>query len=181
MTGSAFTHRRIFKSVITSQKVIQELITLMMVGELVDPGPAMWIVSPWITDVPLLDNRAGSIDAINPEWGHREIRLADIAVQLMAGGTEVKIVTRPDDHNKVFLRRLADAAAAAAVYDLLTITERDRLHTKGILTRRGLMLGSMNLTYSGLELNDEVITYDTDPQVLASARVAFANYVGAPS
>jgi hypothetical protein len=177
MTGSAFTHRRIFKSVITSRKVIQELITLMMVSELVDPGSAVWIVSPWITDVPLLDNRAGSIDAINPEWGHKEIRLADIAVQLMAGGTEVKIVTRPDDHNKVFLRRLADAAAAAAVRNLLTITERVRLHTKGILTRRGLMLGSMNLTYSGLDLNDEVITYDTDPQALASARVAFANYL----
>jgi hypothetical protein len=92
----------------------------------------------------------------------------------------VKIATRPDDHNQVFLRHLADTAAAAAVRDLLLTSERDRLHTKGILTQRGLMLGSMNLTYSGLELNDEVITYDTDPQALAGARVAFANYVGTP-
>jgi hypothetical protein len=95
--------------------------------------------------------------------------------------TEVKIVTRPDDHNKVFLRRLEDSASAAGVRQLLSMTERDRLHTKGILTCRGLMLGSMNLTYSGLDLNDEVITYDTDPQALASARVAFGNYVGTPS
>src|SRR5262245_56982388 len=131
MTRSVFTHRRIFKSAITSRKTIQELITLMMASELVDPGPAVWIVSPWITDVPLLDNRAGGFDAINPEWGHREVRLADVAVQLMAGGTDVKIATRSDDHNQIFLRRLADAAAAAAVRDLLTITQRDRLHTKG--------------------------------------------------
>src|SRR5262245_60978368 len=103
MTEATLTYRRIFNSVITSRKVIQELISLMMVGELVDPGPAVWVVSPWITDVPLLDNRAGSFDALNPEWGRIEIRLADIAVQLMVGGTEVKIVTRPDDHNKVFL------------------------------------------------------------------------------
>ena len=70
MNQPIYTHRRIFKSVVTSRKVIQELITLMMVGELLDPGSTVWIVSPWISDVPLLDNRAGSFDAVNPEWGH---------------------------------------------------------------------------------------------------------------
>jgi hypothetical protein len=159
MMPSVVTFRRIFKSAITSKKVIQELITLMMIGELVAPGREAWIVSPWITDVPLLDNRAGSFDAVNPEWGHREIRLADIAVQLMSGGTAVRIVTRPDDHNEVFLRRLAESADSAAVRDLLSITIRERLHTKGILTSRGFLSGSMNLTYSGLDLNEELITY----------------------
>ena len=55
MTQGFETHRRIFKSAVTSRKVIQELITLMMVGELVSPGEDVWLVSPWITDVPLLD------------------------------------------------------------------------------------------------------------------------------
>jgi hypothetical protein len=178
MTQSAYTHRRIFKSVVTSRKVIQELITLMVVSELLHPGPAVWIVSPWISDVPLLDNRAGSFDSINPEWGHREIRLTDLAVQLMAGGSALKLVTRPDEHNKVFIRRLADAADASAVRSLLSVTQRESLHTKGILTRRGLMLGSMNLTYNGLELNDEVIEYDTDPQALSNAEMAFEDYAG---
>lgn len=173
MTQTFATYRRIFKSAITSKKVIQELITLMMVGELVSPGDEVWMVSPWITDVPLLDNRAGSFDAVNPEWGHREIRLADVAVQLMAGGTEVKIITRPDDHNQVFLRRLAEAAEAAAVGELLQVTIRQSLHTKGILTSRGFLSGSMNLTYSGLDLNDELITYETADQALAVARLAF--------
>jgi hypothetical protein len=180
MTQPAVTFRRIFKSAITSKKVIQELITLMMVGELVSPGREVWLVSPWITDVPLLDNRAGSFDAVNPEWGHREIRLADVAVQLMSGGTAVRIVTRPDDHNEVFVRRLEEAADAAAVRDLISVTMRERLHTKGILTSRGFLSGSMNLTYSGLDLNEEFITYDTDEQSLAVARLAFANYVEAP-
>ncbi len=180
MTQSVVTFRRIFKSAITSKKVIQELITLMMIGELVAPGREVWIVSPWITDVPLLDNRAGSFDAVNPEWGHREIRLADIAVQLMSGGTAVRIITRPDDHNDVFLRRLAESADSAAVRDLLSITIRERLHTKGILTSRGFLSGSMNLTYSGLDLNEELITYDSDQQSLAVARLEFANYLGTP-
>lgn len=180
MTQPFVTYRRIFKSAITSKKVIQELIALMMVGELVAPGPEVWLVSPWITDVPLLDNRAGSFDAVNPEWGHREIRLADVAVQLMAGGTAVKIITRADEHNAVFLRRLAESAESAAVRELLSVTIRERLHTKGILTTRGFLSGSMNLTYSGLDLNEELITYDTDEQSIAVARLAFANYVEAP-
>jgi hypothetical protein len=115
MTGATYTHRRIFKSVVTSRNVIQELITMMMVAELVDPGPAgVWIVSPWITDVPLIDNRAGSYNAINPEWGRRVIRLADLAAQLMAGGTSVRIVTRPDNRNQTFLRRLEEIACSAS-------------------------------------------------------------------
>ena len=176
MTQPVITQRRIFKSAITSRKVIQELITLMMVGELVCPGEDVWLVSPWITDVPLLDNKAGSFDAVNPEWGHREIRLTDVAVQLMAGGTAVSIITRPDDHNQAFLKRLQEAADSAAIGNMLTTTIRERLHTKGILTSRGFLSGLMNLTYSGLDLNEELITYDTDEQVLSDARLAFANY-----
>jgi hypothetical protein len=179
MTQPVVTFRRIFKSAITSKKVIQELITLMMVGELVSPGPEVWLVSPWITDVPLLDNRAGSFDSVNPEWGHREVRLADVAVQLMSGGTAVRIVTRPDEHNEVFLKRLGESAKSAAVRELLSIRIRERLHTKGILTTRGFLAGSMNLTYSGLDLNEELITYDSDGQSLAVARLAFANYMEA--
>jgi hypothetical protein len=179
MTGATYTHRRIFKSVVTSRNVIQELITMMMVAELVDPGPAgVWIVSPWITDVPLIDNRAGSYNAINPEWGRRVIRLADLAAQLMAGGTSVRIVTRPDNRNQTFLRRLEEIACSAGTMSLLLTARRDTLHTKGILTRRGLMLGSMNLTYNGLVLLDEVIEYDTDPRALADARLAFQGYMG---
>jgi hypothetical protein len=180
MTRPVVTFRRIFKSAITSRKVIQELITLMMIGELVSPGGEVWLVSPWITDVPLLDNRAGSFDAVNPEWGHREVRLADVAVQLMAGGTAVRIITGPDEHNVVFLRRLAEAADAAGVRDLLSTTIRERLHTKGILTSRGFLSGSMNLTYGGLDLNEEFITYDTEQQSLGVARLEFTNYLEAP-
>ncbi|MBF0097672.1 MAG: PLD-like domain protein [Magnetococcales bacterium] len=168
--------RRIFKSVGTSRNVVNELITLMFLAELVDPGPEVWIVSPWISDVPLLDNRAGSFNAVNPGWGRREIRLSDVAVQLMLGGNRLIIVTRPDEHNKIFLHRLEDAVAETDLTTALEVIVRDKLHTKGILTRRGLLLGSMNLTYNGLELNDEVVEYDIDPANLADARLAFGGY-----
>ncbi len=176
MIDAHYSLRRIFKSSVTSWKVIEELITLMILAELVDPGEEFWIVSPWISDVPLLDNRPGSFDVVNPEWGRREVRLVDVASQLMAGGSRLIVVTRFNEHNKIFLQRLRDAAVDAAVEASLTVIVRDQLHTKGILSKRGLMLGSMNLTYNGLELNDEIVEYDTDPTNLASARLAFAGY-----
>ena len=148
----------------------------MLLAELVDSGPEVWIVSPWISDVPLIDNRAGSFDAVNPEWGRREIRLSDVAIQLMLGGNRLIIVTRPDEHNKVFLNRLEDAVAETDLTPALEVIVRNKLHTKGILTRRGLLLGSMNLTYNGLELNDEIVEYDIAPTALADARLAFGGY-----
>lgn len=171
-----YTLRRIFKSALTSQNVIRELLQLMFVAELVDPGVDVWIVSPWISNVALVDNRAGAFDVINPDWGRREVRLVDLSLQLLMSGCNLIIATRPDEHNQVFLDRLRDAAREATVEQLLTIVERDHLHTKGILTTRGLMLGSMNLTYNGIELNDEVVEYDTDEVSRANARLAFTEY-----
>jgi phosphatidylserine/phosphatidylglycerophosphate/cardiolipin synthase-like enzyme len=51
------------------------------------------------------------------------------------------------------------------------------LHTKGVLTKRGLLIGSMNLTYNGLELNDEVVVFDTTLKSLAEARLNFESYI----
>jgi phosphatidylserine/phosphatidylglycerophosphate/cardiolipin synthase-like enzyme len=46
-----------------------------------------------------------------------------------------------------------------------------------VLLKRGLLTGSMNLTYNGLELNDEMVVYDTTPKTLAEARLNFESYV----
>jgi phosphatidylserine/phosphatidylglycerophosphate/cardiolipin synthase-like enzyme len=118
---------------------------------------------------------------VNPEWGAREIRLVEIAVQLMARGCPLGLATSLDKHNELFLDALTDAAAEAGVADKLSVVRRENLHTKGILLRRGLLTGSMNITYRGLELNDEAVTYDTTPQSLAQARISFESYLEASS
>lgn len=171
-----YTSRRIFKTAITSQNVVREVLQLMFVSEFLARGEEVWLVSPWISNIVLLDNRAGGFDAINPEWRRREIRLVDVAIQILSSGERVTVVSRPDEHNKRFLFRLDEAAREAGVGDLLTLIERDHLHTKGILTEHGLLLGSMNITYNGLELNDEFVEYDTDRASLAGARLAFEAY-----
>ena len=172
-----FKTRRIFKSAVTNQNVIRELLQIMFLGDLIAPGTErVWLVSPWISNVVIFDNRAGGFDAINPEWAGREVRLVEVAAALMARGAPLGIATSLDDHNATFLAALVDAASDAGLDDKLTIVRKALLHTKGILMRKGLLTGSMNLTYNGLELNEEMVVYDTAPKALAEARLNFEVY-----
>lgn len=175
-----FSTRRIFKSAVTSQNLIRELLQMMLLGELLSPsGNRAWLVSPWISNIVLFDNRAGGFSMVNPEWGSREIRLIEIAGDIMARGTPLAIATSFDDHNTPFLDSLSNTAEEAGLGDMLTIVQREHLHIKGVLLQRGLLTGSMNLTFRGLELNDEMVVYDTDVKTLAEARLNFESYVEA--
>lgn len=172
-----YLHRRIFKSQLTGSATIQELLQNMFVGEMLREYSDIWLVSPWISNVVLIDNRSGNFDSLNPEWGRREIQVADVLVALMVRGARVNVVTRAEDTNKAFLGRLSDLVRSHAVEDQARITIRDQLHTKGILLSRSLLLGSMNLTYNALTINDEWIEFSLDPEDLARARLEFAEYL----
>ena len=69
-----------------------------------------------------------------------------------------------------------DGAQEAGVDEKLLVVQRENLHVKGILLKRGLLTGSMNLTYRGLELNDETVVYDTATRTIAQARLTFESY-----
>ena len=175
-----FRTRRIFKSAVTSQNLIRELLQLMLLAELLAPGgERAWLVSPWISNIVLFDNSAGGFASVNPEWGHREIRLIEVATDLMARGTPLGIATSLDEHNDPLIVGLGEAADEAGIADMLTIVQRKHLHTKGVLLKRGLLTGSMNLTHNGLELNDEMVVYDTTLKTIAEARLNFESYVEA--
>ncbi len=175
-----FETRRIFKSAVTSQNLIRELLQMMFLGELLAPGgERAWLVSPWISNVALFDNRAGGFGAVNPEWGNREIRLIEVITDVMARGTALGIATSLDEHNTPLIEALTSAAAEAGLIDKLHVVRRQHLHIKGVLLKRGLLTGSMNLTYSGLELNDEMVVYDTASKTLAEARINFESYAEA--
>jgi phosphatidylserine/phosphatidylglycerophosphate/cardiolipin synthase-like enzyme len=173
-----FATRRIFKSAVTSQNLIRELIQQMMLSELLAPGgQRVWFVSPWISNVVILDNRAAGFSSLNPDWGEREIRLVEILVYLMTRGTSLGVATSFDKHNDSLIALLSESANDASVADRLAIVQRKSLHTKGILASRGLLTGSMNLTFNGLEINDEHVIFDSTPQSIAQARLAFESYL----
>jgi phosphatidylserine/phosphatidylglycerophosphate/cardiolipin synthase-like enzyme len=170
-------YRRIFKSQQTGVAIIRELLQSMFVGEMLRAGERIWIVSPWVSNVVLIDNRSGNFDTLNPEWSRREIRLVDVLIALMARGSHVVIVTRALDTNTGFLNALRDKAEDHALEHQVVIKTDDLLHTKGILLSKSLLIGSMNLTYNGLEMNDEWIQFSIDPDDIANTRLEFDKYL----
>lgn len=169
-------YRRIFKTQTTGVATIQELMQTMFVAEVLQPGEDIWIVSPWISNVVLIDNRSGNFDALNPEWGRREIRLADVLVTLMGHGTKAHIVTRNESSNDSFRTRIDDLVSEYDLQNFLNVCIHSQLHTKGILLTRALLMGSMNLTYNGMVINDEWVEFSLDPSDLSRTRLEFARY-----
>jgi phosphatidylserine/phosphatidylglycerophosphate/cardiolipin synthase-like enzyme len=170
-------YRRIFKSQLTGPETLRELLETMFISEMLSPGPVIYIISPWVSNIILIDNRSGTFDTLNPEWGHKEVRVVDVIVSLMSRGCRVVIVTRNDEKNTSFLNLLNDQAAQNGLENAVTTYSRNSLHTKGILLTGCSLLGSMNLTYFGLHLNDEQVTFSIDKEDLAHTRLEFERYV----
>ena len=166
--------RKIYKGAVTSQHAVREVLTMVFAQELLAPSKEVFIVAPWISNIVIFDSQIGQYATLNPEWAKREIRLADVLTAIAANGTTLHIHTRPDDHNKVFRRRVQESLGDAGLLDQLHWIDRNALlHTKGIWTDRVLIDGSMNLTESGVALNEEAVTVSFDPKQIAAARVHF--------
>lgn len=169
--------RKIFKSAVTSQHAVREVLTMVFAQEMLAPSKEVFIVAPWISNIVIFDSHLGQYATLNPEWAKREIRLVEVLVAIAANGTALHIHTRPDDHNKTFKRRMQEALEDAGLYDQLRWSDCNALlHTKGVCTDRVLVDGSMNLTESGVALNDEAVTVSFEPEQIAAARLHFQLY-----
>ena len=178
-----YLRRRLFKTQTTGLSALRELLQTMFVSEFLTPeAKELWVVSPWISDIPLIDNRSGNFDSVNPAWGRREIRFAEALTALMIRGSPVVVVTRDTETNLAFLTLLQEAASQAAVLDQLRVVRRNELHTKGIVLSRSQLFGSMNLTHNGLEILEESVEFCIDSEEVALRRNEFHDaYAGAES
>ena len=170
--------RRIFRSSSTSNAEIRELLESLLTAELLSPSRCLWLVSPWLTDLELLDNRAGAWSALDPQWGPRQLRLAELLGRMLEMGVRVVVATRPVPHNERFLRKLDDLVKSSGVESLLTVHRKATLHHKGFLGDDFYLSGSMNLTFNGVEILDEGVTLETNRDATEHARIAFLNDYG---
>jgi phosphatidylserine/phosphatidylglycerophosphate/cardiolipin synthase-like enzyme len=143
---------------------VDPIITAVLLGELFAPNDELWLVSPWISDVPVLDNTQGALDAIIADAVARDYSLSETLVMIAAAGASLTVVTRPDEHNAPFV----EAVRAAA-----RIVEHPDVHEKTFCGSTWLLTGSMNFTLRGLQLNDEAMSYRLDAAEAALARVDF--------
>lgn len=165
--------RHIHKSSWRCQDEVRELLQAIFVAEAIAPSRCFWLVSPWVSDIPVIDNRAGAFDALDPTWGPRIVRLGEALARSLQTGTTLVVATRPLPHNRPFLSQLATTAAQTGASSALLVTQVEDLHEKGLLADDFYLAGSMNLTYGGVELLEETVTFDTAADVIAQARLVF--------
>lgn len=176
------TSRQIFKGRARAAREVENLLQSILTAELLAPSEVTWLVSPWITDIDVLDNTTGSFSGVDPTWGRREISLVEALIALLRRGGRLVVATRTDEHNLRFVRRLkaASEGAGAVARLLIRLDDRERLHEKGLLGDDYYLSGSMNFTYNGVRLNDETVRLDLAEATVAQARLNFRQNYGVP-
>lgn len=165
--------RHIFKSATTAPHAARELLSMVLAEELLLPSKTLYLSAPWVSDIVVFDNSTGQFEGLNPEWNRREIRLIEVLVAIASNDTPLDIRVRPEPHNLPFGKRLKAALADVGLADSLTWVEIPDYHTKGLLTDRVWISGSMNFTERGIGLNAEYLTVDFNPATIAATRLVF--------
>jgi hypothetical protein len=173
-------NRVIRKAQTHSSDEASALLAALMATELLEPSRCLWLISPRISDLILLDNSAGTYDALR-RWGPRPVRLAEILTTLLSCSATVVIGTMPDPSNRRFLDRLLGLAKDARDDDRLSVVEDERnvLSAQSIVADDFALVGSMNLTFTGVHLREEYLELSTDREFVSQARIdAFESFGG---
>ena len=165
--------RAIHRSEWRCQNEVREVLQAVFLAECLRPSRCLWLVSPWVSDIPLLDNRTGAFTALEPSWARSEIRLAEVLGNLLRQGGFVVLATRPDSHNEDLIRKLHAKAREAQATDRLVVHRARNLHEKGLLGDGHYVSGSMNFTWNGIELLEEFVRYDTNEQAIAEKKLEY--------
>ena len=168
------TTRQFLQSAMDARNAVRELLQIVFAAELLNPSRSLWLVSPWIRDIPVLDNTTGSFLALCPDFPLSEVRLSLVLRQLVARGSQVVIATRPDAGNA----QIFDNLRGIGREDGLIFHERAELHAKGIVGDAFSLIGSMNLTYNGIDRLTEMLSFETNRAAVEQLRLSFRSEYG---
>ena len=164
--------RIIRKSQTRSSTEAASLLASLFAAELICPSECLWLVSPWISDIQILDNQASGFDPLS-RWGPRQVRLTEVLATLASAGSSIVIGTTSDRHNDEFLSHLRGRAAELGAGSKVRIVRdpTSLLHTKAITGDDYTVVGSMNITYYGVHLREEYLELQTEEDRVARARL----------
>ena len=147
------------------------LATLLLPGAA--PGH-VYFSSPWMSDFVLYDNSGRQFGTLFPANCERsELRLIDYLLRL-ATMRQVRIMTTSTDASRAFVSQLRATQSDTHSTQLEIRFARSDAHEKGILTPCFCIDGSMNITYSGVYVRGEKVTYHTAVDEEGRDRIARA-------
>ncbi len=166
--------RQIFVHGLYGERILREALSDLLVSLVLSPD-TVWLVSPWVSDFDLLDNRAGDWTSVHPGWGARYVMFSELLAVGIEAGCELTLVTNKDEANKRFYERLVKNLTDPNRVHWIV---EEQLHTKGLLCASFFLAGSMNFTYSGINRNDEHVRLSIDSDEISEARMEFeARYI----
>lgn len=172
------SERVIHRSNLAAQDEVRELLAGVFAAELVAPSAKLWLVSPWIQDVGILDNTGAGFRGIGPGWGRRRLGMFEILAELCRRGTTLTIVTRRTDYNHKAMEALKRLVGEGTARDRFKVLYREDLHTKGLVGSDFCVRGSMNFTRNGIEKLDEWVSYSRKAEIVGRARLSFQEQYG---
>ncbi|RPE31823.1 phospholipase D-like domain-containing protein DpdK [Kitasatospora cineracea] len=151
-------------------RLLNDLLQNLLVSELLAPSVRFWVLSPWISDIPVIDNSAGQFKSVLPAMPARPIRLTEVLVELSRRGSDVQVVVRDDARNTAVVQRLTNLTP---VGPHPTVHIEKDFHDKGMVSDRFHVHGSMNFTFFGKGVNQEGVTVVSDPDQIARAQITY--------
>jgi hypothetical protein len=146
--------------------LLEEMLQSLLVAEAMNPSDEIWIVSPWMRNVPVIDNRGGGFSWVESTWEGRRVHLLDWILAVCAKGSQVTVVTSDGELDQDFVRGAKDIASRLPDPGLLRVHSKrgvqgagqGGLHSKLLLTRNFFWQGSMNFTLPGLRAHQETVS-----------------------
>ncbi len=169
--------RDIFRRSHYARNEVRELLQSIFVSELIRPSKEVWLVSPWLSDVEVIDDTAGAFASIVGYSLSTSLTLSAALLCLAEAGTRVRVVTRPGD-SQDFRDALNRHRAHSPHKGRITILSVETLHTKGLVGDDYRIMGSMNFTFNGIRINDEAIRFDRSAEAVAQMRLEFEQQYG---
>lgn len=161
---------------------MQDVLQSLLLAELVSPSSELWLLSAWVSDMEVIDNRARAFSGIRPDWPSSRIRLSKIIEALVICGTEVCVVMRDVDYNSPFHWVLKEIQRSIpqkhSMPGKLGIAVGETAHEKSIVGEDFIFGGSMNLTKTGMTSNDEHMLLRVDSTVAAHRRLDLRRHWG---
>ena len=152
-----------------SELVPTDFLRSVFMLELLNPSNRLWVSSPWIGNVSLLDNSDRSLSTLCPDWPVSKITMAKYFQELARRGTHIVIVHNGAASNESFLSALTRNERLTK--NIKVILDKE-LHDKGITGDNFVISGSMNFTYRGINTNRESVLFRTDPEVIAQRKIS---------
>lgn len=156
-------------------QAVADAIEAVLVAEVLSSSKAVWLVSPWVSDIPVIDNSDGRYAGLTA-LPRRHLTLLEILDRLSADEScALTLVARDAVSNANVLARFREFVERDGTTRLLVM---ENVHDKSFLTDRVLLSGSMNFTFSGTEHNTESLTVVDEHEQVNAAHVQFADLYG---